>query len=123
MRVEKLPGRRRRNASGETSDAIEAHSGEPMEAEPVRRSHRQIDDAPAHERAAIRDRHNGRPSVALVGHADAGSARKGFVSGRKPMIAQRRPAGRPVAVLILVSGGIVGSRAAFARVGRRGDQN
>jgi hypothetical protein len=66
-------------ASGETSDAIETHSGEPMETQRMRRSHRQINDAPAHERAAIRDRHNGRPSIAR--HADAGSARKGFVSG------------------------------------------
>ena len=104
---------------GETLDAIEAHPGEPMETKRVRRSHRQIDDPAARERAAIRDRN--RPSIALVGHADAGSAWKGFVSGRKPVIAQRRPAGRPVAVLILVSGGIVGSGTALARIGRRGD--
>ena len=110
-------------ASGETSDATEAHPGEPLETQRLRRSYREIDDAPAHERAAIRDRHNGRPSIALVCYADAGSAWKGFVSGREPVIAQRRPAGRPIAVLILVSGGIVGSHAALGRAGRRGDQH
>jgi hypothetical protein len=65
----KLPAQRDRS---EASDAYRARSGR-----------REIDDAPAHERSAIRDPNRDRAAIPLIGDADMTSEWKRLVSGRQ----------------------------------------
>jgi hypothetical protein len=54
---------------------VELDRRESVKAERMRGGRRHIDDAPAHERAAIVDAHHGAAAVTQVGHADFGAER------------------------------------------------